>query len=129
MTSPTFLLSLAPSDLMLGEMSRMRDESDFSIVSGSQQPNARGGDLGAYNWLNKLLRTFSNNPFFLGHFPTFNLGHFPASWFCLGHFPTIYFFLGHFPTKHFGHFPTSHFFCDKFQQRPFRPFSKSRISI
>ena len=101
---------------------------DFSIVSGSQQPNARGGDLGAYNWLNKLLRTFSNNPFFLGHFPTFNLGHFPASWFCLGHFPTIYFFLGHFPTKNFGHFPTSHFFYDKFQQRPFRPFSKSRIS-
>ena len=45
MTSLTFLLSLAPSDLMLGEMSRMRDESDFSIVSGSMQPNARGGYL------------------------------------------------------------------------------------
>ena len=55
MTSPTFLLSLAPSDLMLGEMSRMRDEpdlklgemsrmrneSDFSIVSGSKRLNAR----------------------------------------------------------------------------------------
>ena len=34
--STTFLLSLAPSDLMLGEMSRTRDESDFYIVSGSQ---------------------------------------------------------------------------------------------
>ena len=45
MTSLTFLLSLAPSDLMLGEMSRTLDESDFSIVSGSQQPNVRGGDL------------------------------------------------------------------------------------
>ena len=31
MTSLTFLLSLAPSDLMLGEMSRMRDESDFYV--------------------------------------------------------------------------------------------------
>ena len=29
MTSLTFLLSLAPSDLMLGEMWRMRNESDF----------------------------------------------------------------------------------------------------
>ena len=36
MTSLTFLLSLAPSDLMLGEMSRLHNESDFSIVSGSQ---------------------------------------------------------------------------------------------
>ena len=42
MTSPTFLLSLAPSDLMLGEMSKKRNQSDFSIVSGSQRPNARG---------------------------------------------------------------------------------------
>ena len=42
MTSLTFLLSLAPSDLILGEMSRMHDESDLSIVSGSKGPNARG---------------------------------------------------------------------------------------
>ena len=31
MTSLTFLLSLAPSDLMLGEMLRMCDESDFYV--------------------------------------------------------------------------------------------------
>ena len=43
MTSPTFLLSLAPSGLTLGEMLRMRDKSDFSIVSGFKCLNARGG--------------------------------------------------------------------------------------
>ena len=43
MTSLTFLLSLAPSDLMLGEMLRMCDESDFSFVSGFKCLNPRGG--------------------------------------------------------------------------------------
>ena len=43
MTSPSFLLSLAPSGLTLGEMLRIRDKSDFSIVSGFKCFNARGG--------------------------------------------------------------------------------------
>ena len=42
MLSLIFWLSLAPSDLMLWEISWMRNESDFSIVSGSHWPNARG---------------------------------------------------------------------------------------
>ena len=35
-TSLTYLLSPAPSDLSLGKVSRMHNESDFSLVSGSQ---------------------------------------------------------------------------------------------